>query len=611
LEFKPGINIIVGTNNSGKTTFLDGLSLNFQNHIHKSLTTFPSPSDVRNSYSGCQFSLSVKEESILKFIDNNYELGITTLIPLPDRYIEKGAITQSKNEILDKKTFQNIENIEIQIIFLPVFNNMISFDVIPYFFSSSYNMPVEIFLRKNLDISKMLSRQYWGICNVPEDKQIRVGEFSETIQYQFFQKYRLTLYKFNAERLNIGISKIGTSCELKPDASNLAEVLSNLQGNPSRFTRFNEYVSTVIPEVKRVSVSSYDNTSVEIKIWTLDPATEREDLAYPLSHCGTGVSQVLAVLYVVITSQEPRIIIIDEPQSFLHPGAAKKLIEILKEFSQHQYFIGTHSPETITAANPSTIVKLYHQDGETKVLVMKQENIKEQRDLLSDLGVSLSDVFGADSILWVEGPTEERCFPMILEKIAKKPQRGIQILAVKNTGDLEGKRAELIFDIYDKLSGGKNLFPPAIGFIFDCELREDPQKNELKKRSQKPVYFLERRMYENYLLHPRAIAAVINAGDKNRSQSLSETRVQQWIDEAKKEGSYLPKNNKLLGLDWWGRVDGAKLLLTLFLDLSEGRLPFHKTKHSPEITEWLIENEPEQLSQLEKFLVRCLSEDSK
>ena len=39
LEFKPGINIIVGANNSGKTALLEALSLKFQNYIHKSLTT--------------------------------------------------------------------------------------------------------------------------------------------------------------------------------------------------------------------------------------------------------------------------------------------------------------------------------------------------------------------------------------------------------------------------------------------------------------------------------------------------------------------------------------------------------------------------------------------
>jgi predicted ATPase len=45
---------------------------------------------------------------------------------------------------------------------------------------------------------------------------------------------------------------------------------------------------------------------------------------------------VLAILYVVMTSNHPQTIIIDEPQSFLHPGAVKKLIEVLKQYPQHQ-----------------------------------------------------------------------------------------------------------------------------------------------------------------------------------------------------------------------------------------------------------------------------------
>jgi len=47
----------------------------------------------------------------------------------------------------------------------------------------------------------------------------------------------------------------------------------------------------------------------------------------PLSESGTGVGQVLAILYVVFTSEYPRTIVIDEPQSFLHPGAVRKLFE--------------------------------------------------------------------------------------------------------------------------------------------------------------------------------------------------------------------------------------------------------------------------------------------
>jgi hypothetical protein len=190
-----------------------------------------------------------------------------------------------------------------------------------------------------------------------------------------------------------------------------------------------------------------------------------------LSACGTGIGQVLSILYVVLTAHSPRVVIIDEPQSFLHPGAAKKLIEILREigkngnFPQHQYVISTHSPTIIASAEPATIVMLqYIESCETALSVMNSEDTGELRFLLDEVGVRLSDVFGMDNILWVEGPTEEKCYPLIIKGILKKPLRGIQVLAVKSLGDWKEKRAHVIFDVYDKLSGSQNLFPPAIGF---------------------------------------------------------------------------------------------------------------------------------------------------
>jgi hypothetical protein len=313
-------------------------------------------------------------------------------------------------------------------------------------------------------------------------------------------------------------------------------------------------------------------------------------LAFSLSDCGTGIGQVLAILYVVLASPQPRPIVIDEPQCYLHPGAAKKLIEILKEFPQHQYFIATHSAEIIAAANPSTIVKLRHEDGYTKASTMNAGDIKEQRSLLAEQGVSLSDVFGADSILWVEEPTEVRCFPLILEKVAKKPLRGTQIIAVKDTGDFERKRAHLVFDVYDKLSGGSSLFPPTVGFVFDLEERCLQEMEDLQKRSQHPVKFLERRMYENYLLHPDAIAAALNHEDAEREQPVSGEEVRERLETHKLNKNYFPKPNTqrskddtpkhLANAKWIDKIDAAKVLAALFAELSEARVQFKKTSHS-------------------------------
>src|SRR5208283_5819881 len=100
-----------------------------------------------------------------------------------------------------------------------------------------------------------------------------------------------------------------------------------LQHNAARFRELNKQLNAILPQVRWVSVRSVDQSQVEIVVWAHDPESQREDLAVPLLESGTGIAQVLAILYVVMTSERGQAIIIDEPQSFLHPGAARKLID--------------------------------------------------------------------------------------------------------------------------------------------------------------------------------------------------------------------------------------------------------------------------------------------
>ena len=62
-------------------------------------------------------------------------------------------------------------------------------------------------------------------------------------------------------------------------------------------------------------------------------------------------------------------------------------------------------------------------DSESVLEVMDPSNAKHLQTYLSEIGASLSNVFGADNILWVEGQTEEECFPLILKKIANRSLR--------------------------------------------------------------------------------------------------------------------------------------------------------------------------------------------
>src|SRR5437773_2484526 len=128
--------------------------------------------------------------------------------------------------------------------------------------------------------------------------------------------------------MSIGVGPYGTSSELSSDARNLPEVLNILQGNPERFREYSDLVRRIFPSIQKISVRPFPagGNRAEILVWQVDPAFQRDDLAIPLLQCGTGVGQVLAILYVAEVSEQPRTIIIDEPGSFLHPGASRALI---------------------------------------------------------------------------------------------------------------------------------------------------------------------------------------------------------------------------------------------------------------------------------------------
>jgi len=634
LEFSPGINIIVGQNNSGKTALLEALTLNFEDVPHRSLRTLPNSDSRLDGESRAEIIVSLSKAEFIDFINKlpEHSFGI-----LPHVY----SLNQEENRCIElfQEWLDNPKDVKIEILLSKQLNNtkintninQLNKEIEPYFIlidEEKENVEELSFVNERPFKTKLFCIEISANCRIKLGKEVTVEGHKEYISSTIFDNFKNYIYRFYAERLNIYSCTAGSNRKLEPNASNLAEVLSILQlpGSKKIFEEFNQYVSHIFPDINLISVRPKSNreiyqigsSAIEVLVWSKDAVeNDREDLAFPLSACGTGIGQVLAILYVVLTSQEPRTIIIDEPQSFLHPGAAKKLIEILKEFPQHQYFIATHSPMIIAAANPSTIVKLRYEDGESKAEVMNLNDIKEQRSLLTDLGVRLSDIFGMDNILWVEGETEEDCFPMILEKLAKTSSlRGLQILRVRKVGDFQQKStkaADNIFYIYDRLSRRISLFPDQMRFLFDRENKSNAEIDKLK-RERPNLFFLPRCMYENYLLHPQAITTIINdeyeeylPPEEVDAAKVSELDVEKILCDKKRQERYFEskefQEENLKELDWVDQnINAAKLLKDLFSELSENRIEFRKTRHSLKLTEWLLEHEPEQMTELAEFL---------
>lgn len=410
---------------------------------------------------------------------------------------------------------------------------------------------------------------------------------------------RNRIYLLKAERYNVGQAQIQHSQELlEQNCSNLAQVLHSLQSsNPERFNRIVNLLKKVFPKIQSVTVPVTSGQS-QIVIWHVDPKTERKDLAVPLSESGTGVGQVLAMLYLIIYSDVSQCILIDEPQSFLHPGAIRSLLEIFYLHNRHQYIITTHSPHILSIPS-SEVIHVIHDGTESKAKIIDALTTHEARLILQDLGFKLADVFGADKILWVEGATEEECFKLIIRNSKKEILWGVDILGVRSTGELQGKKAEVTYDIYTKLSNGIGIVPPAVAFIFDKELRTEREMTDLKRKSKGKVFFLPRRMYENYLLDPNAIAKTLNTS--SNSENFDSNHVKLWIERNVKNKKYYA-NDAIITENWIVDVNGAEVLKDLFSNMSEARITFDKVRHGYLLTKSILEKDSNAFSEIQLIL---------
>ncbi len=581
--FAPHFNIIIGKNNSGKSTLLYAASMPNESKPHRSLVTAPEPDHPGlNSTSVFRLHAVYSVEEIKHLIRLHGQITLARNNDPPDKQFND-FVTLAEAGLVVRFTWQN--------------GNISEQYLADMAFQSDRGMPI------TLDDQGTFRRQ--------NEHQIR--GVNSLLPNLLADRVSGDMFLFSAERLNISVHQTGIVDVLNSNADNLPQVLHYLASkNSTRFARFNKLVSTVFPEIQWVTAPLINTNHAEIFIWEIDPETERNDLAIPLQHSGTGISQVLAMLYIIVTSQNPRIILIDEPQSFLHPGAVQRLFEIFRDHPIHQYIVTTHSPNVISLSDFPNVLLVKKEGQVSTVSILDATSVNDMSLTLKEVGVRPSDVFGADNILWVEGPTEAEAFPIILKKIAKRNLLGTKIVPIVNTGDLEGRHAERVLEIYERLSAGYGYIPPALAFLLDREDKSPTLQADLKRRSNERVHFLPRRMFENYLLEPEAISTLVNGLDGFSEKTIPPEEISLWIGEQKWNEKYIDSPSEETDRTeefWLDNVDGANLLEKLFKHLVP-TYEYHKIHHGKELTLYIVEHMPEKLQGLSDWLMRFLTTDS-
>lgn len=296
------------------------------------------------------------------------------------------------------------------------------------------------------------------------------------------------------------------------DGSNLAEVLLHLQSNKPRVWKtLSRLIEEIVPGVGTLMLPSEAD---QFSIAFLDSSVE--DFHHNLKDLGTGVEQLLMTLVVGLTANA-RTVVLEEPETGLHPAAQRALLSMLQEWSSvgRVFAASTHSPVLLDWGNATVLAVSRRGSASTLTLVAD-----ERAEILRDLGVRLSDVLAAERILVLEGPTDQNIINAWFPHLIRDPR-----LAVINGGGGQNARyASLLaswLDHADSMGGRRVLY---------LRDRDELGVEALRKlEASRTVYVLPCREIENLLFDFEVLTAVIN----ERRAKQGEPTVEKSVVEAK------------------------------------------------------------------------------
>lgn len=405
---------------------------------------------------------------------------------------------------------------------------------------------------------------------------------SDTLIDAFIDYDSSAFFNFSAQRLNIARTPYSREVKLNSNASNLPAFLAYVSGNlPQQMREIESRVQEVMPSVQQITVDPTLN-GYEILIWTSKNNNQRE-LAFSLDSCGTGVAQVIAIFSAVVTSKN-NIFVVDEINSFLHPLATKKLMTILStSYSSNQYIISSHSSDAISHPSVEQMVIVERDGYESAVKIIEPKNFIKVSSALRSLGISMGDVLGADGIIWVEGPTEEIAFTNLYQREIGPLPEGVRLSSVAATGDFERRRTshKSVVGLYQRVT--RSVAPMVVNqrFLLDRERLSDDEVAKSEQSTDRHLRFLPRRCLECYVLDPTSIAAVLS---DELDEDIGADQITQEIASLALDVTFGAKTlfkGDITAEDWLKKVDAAKLLGRLFTNISEARLEFKKTHHTP------------------------------
>lgn len=227
----------------------------------------------------------------------------------------------------------------------------------------------------------------------------------------------------------------------------------------------------------------------------------------PLSNQGTGLQRMSLISLIqnliknkMLGNNSDKLLLIDEPEAFLHPEAVRSLSRSLYEIGlELPLIISTHSPVLINLDESHSSIQLFRVGNTKAIEIYKSTNEKftdddiENMKILNYVDSHVNEFFFADKIIIVEGDTEYIAFKYFSEKY----KDNVHIVRARGKGTIVTLMKIL------------NQFKASYDVLHDIDNKEDFKPSTLKAQRTNCRNIFSQKLNEDI----RVFASVSNFED--------------------------------------------------------------------------------------------------
>lgn len=362
---------------------------------------------------------------------------------------------------------------------------------------------------------------------------------------EILQRMRTGCCMFNqARRCNHCFNCIGLIEQKNPRDLNVFET--------SKLLDYKLYQLNLDAFARKVNESFQKNGGHEDIIYTMNRDVEKilqvtteirlpaQNLTRPIARMGKGMRTIylfsLLEAYTEVEEHLPSIIMIEDPEIFLHPRLQKVSGKILYRLSRkNQVIFTTHSPNLLPNFSSRQIRQVVlKEDGSSDV--RKKTDISA---ILDDLGYTAGDLMNVNFVFIVEGKQDKSRLPLLLRNYYSETtddQGGLLRIAIittnsctniKTYANLKYMNQIYLRDQFLMIRDSDGKDPVTLGRQL-CRYYEERNLEDLDKlprvRSEN-VLILKYYSFENYFLNPKVMAQL---GIVESEEAFYEILLEKW-----------------------------------------------------------------------------------